>query len=53
MGFFLGDPVHAANQTQCSTDMTAQLNQILHLLLSLLSWIWIPLATLAGKLMGN
>ena len=40
-------------ETLCPTDTTEQVTSLLNIILTFLSWIWIVLATLAGKLMTN
>lgn len=48
--------IFASTQAQavdCPTDMTAQVTGLLNILLSFVSWIWVILAMLAGKLMTN
>ena len=48
--FFSSTQVQAA---ECTTDMTGQVTNLLNILLSFVSWIWVILAMLAGKLMTN
>lgn len=54
MILFMISPVFAADGNQCTTNsLTQQAIDWFNVLLSLLSRLWIPLATFAGKLMWN
>lgn len=50
---FVSSPSYAADPLSCPTDMTWQLSQLLNIILSLLSWVWIVVAMFAWKLMSN
>ena len=42
-----------AHAAECTADMTGQVTNLLNYLLSFVSWIWVFLASLAGKIMTN
>jgi hypothetical protein len=46
-------PVFAATINCDPNSMTDQLTNLLNRILALFSWLWIPFAIFAGKLMGN
>lgn len=52
--FFLSISPVFASTADCSTNgLTEQLTNLLDRILALFSWLWIPFAIFAGKLMGN
>lgn len=51
--FFLTGDFAFAQSIQAETSLTMDIAQVVDLLIGILSWAWVVLASIAGKLMTN